>query len=119
MISKINNYKSPPFQGLIVSDSLNANKSFNQIKDIILKNKLDRKRNVDVILDYNNSTDKFYGIISSKKQGIPENPANTCEISTDKKDISVFKKWVNEWNKAYSKKELELRAKILSMIEKH
>ena len=71
MISKINNYQSPSFQGLIVSDSLNANKSFNQIKDIILKNKLDRKRNVDVILDYNNSTDKFYGIISSKKQGIP------------------------------------------------
>lgn len=124
MITSIGVQQSPTFKSLNICESAleYANKSkinnskFMNIKNAIVSNKLDRKRNIDVILDYEKETDKFYGVISSKKQGVPNIQGNSCYITENKRDISNFKKWVNAWNKAYSKKELEIKNKILSMI---
>ena len=122
MITSIGVQQSPTFKSLNICESAleYANKTGKKFKiwteNAIVSNKLDRKRNVDVILDYEKETDKFYGVISSKKQGVPNIQGNSCYITENKRDISNFKKWVNAWNKAYSKKELEIKNKILSMI---
>lgn len=72
-----------------------------EIKNIFKENKFDKKRWVDVILNYNKE-EGFYGVISSKEQGTPNNPHYRHSISTDKKVISSFKKWLNDWNHSYS-----------------
>lgn len=102
MITSIGVQQSPTFKSLNICESAleYANKSkinnnkFMNIKNAIVSNKLDRKRNVDVILDYEKETDKFYGVISSKKQGVPNIQGNSCYITENKRDISNFKKWL-------------------------
>ena len=84
-----------------------------EIKDVFKQNKFDKKRWVDVILNYNKE-EGFYGVISSKEQGTPINPNYKHPISTDKKVIFSFKKWLNDWNHAYSPATLR---KIKAMQE--
>ena len=88
---------------------------FSTIKDNILTNKLDRKKFVDILLDTNQ--DKFYAIISSKEQGIPNNPNYKIIIETTRKGLSKFKKWVNDWNHAYNPKTLEQSKKLDELIK--
>ena len=80
-----------------------------EIKNIFKQNNFDKKRWVDVILNYNKE-DGFYGVISSKEFGTPMNPHYKHPISSDKKVISSFKKWLNEWNHSYS-------PAVLNMLE--
>ena len=89
-----------------------------KIKDVFAKNKFDKKRWTDVILTYDNDNNRFYGIISSKKEGVPYNPHYKHAISTDKKVISSFKKWLNEWNHSYSPKVLKKIREIEKTIFK-
>ncbi len=84
-----------------------------EIKDVFKQNKFDKKRWVDVILNYNKE-EGFYGVISSKEQGTPINHNYKHPISTNKKVISSFRKWLNDWNQAYSPSTLR---KIESMQE--
>lgn len=124
MISNVSSQSTVNFTSLYVNQSAlnfaksskNNNVRFNNIKDIIKKKKLDKKRNVDIFLNYDKNDDTFYGVISSKKQGVPNILGNSCNISENKKDVSNFNKWVNVWNRAYSKKELDMKKKIFSMI---
>ncbi len=78
-------------------------KELNDIKNIFTQNKFDKKRWADVILNYDKE-EGFYGIISSKndEEGIPMNRDYKHPISTDKKVISSFRKWLNAWNHDYS-----------------
>ena len=75
-------------------------KSLQEIKDIFAQNGFDRKKYVDVMLNYDDRG--FYGVISSKKQGTPMNPDYLHNISGKKKDIDSFREWLNDWNYRYS-----------------
>lgn len=88
---------------------------FSTIKTNILTNKLDHKRFVDIILDVKH--DRFYAVIASKEQGIPNNPNNKIIIETTKKGLAKFKKWVNEWNHAYNPKTIEQFQKLDKLIK--
>ena len=95
--------------------SKNFLSDFATIKDYIFTSKLDNKKFVDVILSEKN--DKFYALISSKEQGVPINPSNELVIDTTKKDLSKFKKWVNEWNHAYNPRTLKQFQKLDELIK--
>ena len=82
----------------------------------IRKNNLHKKENVDVILGYTKQ-DGFYGIISSKEQGVPMNPSSECKVSKDKKSMNAFSEWVNAWDEAYDPKELEKFRKLMNFIK--
>ena len=84
----------------------------NGTRQAIKENGLDRLENVDIILNVDNN-DKFYGVISSKKEGVPNHPQAVCDISTKKKDINKFTKWAENWNYMYSREVLELLYKII------
>ena len=75
----------------------------------------DSKEYVDVII-HHSFDEGFYGVISSKKQGIPINPAYKCKISNKTEDISKFDTWLDAWNEAYSPKALEGFRKTLNLI---
>lgn len=70
------------------------------------KNNLHKKENVDIFLNYSKEENTFYGVISSKEQGVPMNPAYKCKVSAEKKSLADFLQWVNDWNEAYSPEEL-------------
>ena len=82
----------------------------------IRKNNLHKKENVDVILGYRKN-EGFYGIISSKTQGTPMNPASECKISKDKESVNKFSEWVNAWNDAYSPEELNKFRNLMNFIK--
>ena len=84
----------------------------NGTRQAIKENGLDRLQNVDIILNVDDN-DKFYGVISSKAEGVPHHPQATCEISTKEKDVNKFTKWAENWNDLYSKEMLELLNKII------
>ena len=84
----------------------------NGTRQAIKENGLDRLENVDIILNVDDE-DKFYGVISSKKEGVPNHPQAVCEISTKEKDVNKFAKWAENWNDLYSKEVLELLNKII------
>src|SRR5574344_592190 len=58
-------------------------KELKTITNMIRKNNLHKAENVDIILSYNKE-DKFYGVISSKEQGVPMGPAYKCPVSSKK-----------------------------------
>lgn len=64
---------------------------------------VDSKNNVDVILNHNQK-EGFWGVISSKKFGIPDSFFSTCKVSKEYDDIITFSNWVNEWDDYYSKR---------------
>lgn len=98
------------------------NKELSAIKDVISSNKFDKKRYVDIYLGHEDELG-FFGIISSKKQGIPNNPYSRCPISTDAKSIKVFDMWLKLWNHDYSPKGLrewrELKKKAFLVYKNH
>ena len=76
------------FGTLIYGETINANilskkssravnMELQAITKYIKDEKLDSLKNVDVILEHKRKGG-FYGVISSKKQGIPVNPDYTC-----------------------------------------
>ena len=88
----------------------------NGIRAVIRNNDLHKQKHVDIILEHDDRG--FLGIISSKKQGIPENPGNLCRISNNNKSIEQFKTWVKEWDYAYSPKGLKEFKKLQEILFK-
>ena len=85
------------------------------IERTIRKNNLHKKENVDIILNHDGS--KFYGVISSKEQGVPSNPAYRCSVAKDKNSMSFFTDWVNVWDEAYSPEELKKYRDLMRFIK--
>lgn len=106
------------YHGYTIEKKLEKNPSkkflneLNSTEAIIKRNGLDRQENVDIILNYDKN-DGFYGVISSKYEGVPNHPDALCKISKDPKDVDKFSKWVENWNDLYSKEVLELLNKII------
>lgn len=111
-----NLYTSPTLKKALKSNK--NNKEFvqecNSIRRTIRKNQLHKKENVDIVLSYNKE-DGFYGVISSKEQGIPNHPQASCKINREPSKIEKFKGWVNSWNEAYDPEELK---KFHDLMEK-
>ena len=82
------------------------NYEYDKIEQILSMLDIDSKKNIDIILNYK-PRDGFYGVVSSKTQGVPNNPAYKCPICPDYRSIGEFDKWVNMWNEAFSKVELK------------
>ena len=82
------------------------NKELAKIRNVISENKFDRKRFVDLYLGHDDGKG-FYGIISSKKQGIPNNSESKAFISLSKSSIKFFKEWLKQWNFDYSPRGLK------------
>lgn len=100
----------------------NMSKEVNQIKKIFSENNFDKKRNVNVILTHKKGSG-FWGIIESKKQGIPYNPNYIHPISTEQSSIKNFKEWLEIWDYGYSQKGLKewrnIQKKIFKAIKKN
>ncbi|MBQ4115173.1 hypothetical protein IJD34_07185 [bacterium] len=80
-------------------------------KELYNKN-LHELPNVDIYLNYT-SKNGFYGIISSKLEGTPNHPLNTCSISENNtKSINEFTNWAKSWDEAYSPYVLGLLEKF-------
>ena len=86
-------------------------KELAKLKQIFTENGFSKKKNVNVILEHENGRG-FFGIIESKKQGIPNNPEYRHFISSKKKDIKSFSEWLNNWDYDYSPKGLREWAEI-------
>ena len=97
-------------------------KELNQLKKIFKENGFSRKKNVDVILDYDVEQRSFVGIVESKKQGIPNNPGYKQSVSTKKSSIEAFKNWLENWDYMYSPKGLsewrKIRERALEEMQK-
>ena len=76
-----------------------------KIQKNIRKNRLNKKRFVDIILDESN--DKIVATISSKKQGTPFHPDAIHYIKATPKGLKTFKNWVDSWNYLYNPKTIE------------
>ena len=79
--------------------------TYTKIYKNITKNRLDKKRFVDIILDENNG--QILATISSKKQGVPYHPHASHYIKPTRKGLKAFKNWVEEWNHLYNPKTIE------------
>ena len=88
---------------LLTNDNKNT---YSQIIEYISKNKLDKKRFIDIKLDINYK-DNFYAVMFPKKHEVPNHPDTVHPIKTTKKGLLTFKKWVNNWNSDYSPKFLK------------
>ena len=96
-------------------------KEFNQIRKIFKENGFSRKKNVDVLLDYDMNNRSFIGIIESKKQGIPNHPDYKHKISPNKRDVKYFGEWLKTWDYMYSHKGLKewenFKKRVAQIIE--
>ena len=92
--------------------NLKLQKITKQIKD----EKLDSLNNVDIILNYEKS-DGFYGIISSKKQGVPNNPSYRFDLNRSEGSMSNFVDWAKDWDSAYSPEEIDKLHKLLKYVK--
>ena len=86
-----------------------------KIQKNIRKNRLDKKRFVDIILDESN--DKIVATISSKKQGVPFHPNASHYIKPTPKGLKEFKRWVNTWNHEYNPKVLKETREFIQSLE--
>ena len=121
----IRNQNQTPFQSLYRGGNIknilrnNPTKEFtselNSIERGIRKNNLHKKENVDIVLGYTKE-DGFYGIISSKEQGTPMNPASECKVSKDKDSMNKFTQWADAWDEAYSPKELKKFRDLMKFV---
>ena len=112
-VSHKNLYKSNSLKQL----EKTSNKEFmNNVKNIsktIKTQGLHKLENVDIFLNYTKEQG-FYGIISSKKEGTPNHPKNTCPISIiDNKSMDNFSNWAKDWNSAYSPVVFDLLKKLI------
>ena len=123
---KKNSVSSTVFGNLIYGNAIDKNilgrKSARKINlelQRITKNikdeKLDSLNNVDIILEHKKSAG-FYGIISSKKEGIPMHPDYACKISDSKISTNKFKEWALSWNDAYAPESMSIFEKAFNMI---
>ena len=123
---RINFVSSPAFGNLIYGNAIDKNilgkKSARRINaelQRITKNikdeKLDSLNNVDIILEHKKNGG-FYGIISSKEEGIPMHPDYTCKIRNSKLSTDKFKEWALSWEKAYDPETLSIIELALNMI---
>lgn len=98
----------------------NTSKQFirhvNSIKRVIRKNNLHNKENVDIILQYQKE-EGFYGVISSKNQGTPNNPAYRCSIDGTKSGIDKFRQWVEAWDEAYSPESINHFKELMNLVK--
>lgn len=85
-----------------------------KIQKNIRKNRLDKKKFVDIILDESN--DKIVATISSKKQGTPFHPDAIHYIKATPKGLKAFQTWVNSWNHLYNPKTIEKIKKIPELV---
>ena len=76
-----------------------------------------RRRLFQHILQKNQ--DGFYGVVHSKKYGVPINPDCRHFISTQPDQFRQFVKWIRNWNSSYSPKAIakynELMTNILNL----
>ena len=79
------------------------------IKNLLKEYNLHSKKYVDIVIDKNDYNEKFYAIISSKKQGVPMNPHNSHLIPTknDKAGLKDLIEWVTSWDFLYSPEGLQ------------
>lgn len=114
------------FGTLIYGETINANilskkssravnMELQAITKYIKDEKLDSLKNVDVILEHKRKGG-FYGVISSKKQGIPVNPDYTCHVNDLKASMFNFKNWAMGWEKAFSPEQTDSWHKTISFI---
>ena len=89
-------------------------KDITEIRYLLAKSKIDRLRYVDIILQ--KGEDGFYGVIHSKKYGVPINPDCRHFISTQSEKFAQFVKWVKDWNSAYSPKAMARYNDLLDSI---
>ena len=94
-------------------------RELSKIRKIFQDSGFSRKKNVNVILTYDKNERSFFGIIESKKQGIPNNPNYRHSVSSKKKDVDNFGKWLSEWNYMYSPKGLKEWAEIKRRAVEH
>ena len=88
----------------------------NSVENLIKSNKLHKKENVDIILNYTKQ-DGFYGVISSKAEGVPMNPASRCSIGKSKESVNNFTSWVNGWNESYSPEVLQKMRDLMDFVK--
>ena len=100
-------------------ESVPIKREFSKIRKIFQENGFSRKKNVDVILSYDKKNRSFIGIIDSKKQGIPNHPDYSHTVSSKKKDVDAFGKWLSEWDYMYSPKGLKEWAEIKRRAVQH
>ena len=81
-------------------------KELSTARSIIRENGLHKKKNVDLILNYNDS-DGFYTVISSKKQGVPMNPNYRHPVRQTRELIQSLTNWVSSWDYAYSSEAIK------------
>ncbi len=125
---KVTNTVNPSFGTLFYGSTLshklskklltNNKNTYSQIMEYISKQKLDKKRFIDIKLDID-CKDNFYAVMFPKKYEVPNNPDTIHHIKITPKGLSAFKKWVNSWNCDYSPKYLKKWDEYNSGLDKH
>ena len=112
-ISHKNLYKSNSLKQLEKTSTKEFMNNVENISKTIKIQGLHKLENVDIFLNYTKEQG-FYGIISSKKEGTPNHPKNTCPISIiDGESIDKFSNWAIDWDSAYSPVVLDLFKKLI------
>ena len=124
---------SQTFGNLIYSNSIDnnilgkkssraVNMELQRITKIIKDEKLDCLENVDIILVHKKVKYKkkhknvFYGMISSKDEGVPMHPDYTCPVLDSKGSLKKFKEWALSWDEAYAPESLSIFEKAFRMV---
>ena len=82
------------------------NREFSQglmnIRKILKDEQLDSLKYVDIILHHSEEMGGFYGVISSKKQAVPNVDYYRLKIPSANDISGVFAKWARAWDYVYS-----------------
>ena len=112
-VSHKNLYKTNSLKQLEKTSTKEFMNNVENISKTIKIQGLHKLENVDIFLNYTKEQG-FYGIISSKKEGTPNHPKNTCPISIiDGESIDNFSNWAKDWDSAYSPVVLDLLKKLI------
>ena len=94
---QVHQLSTQSFRSVFVDNIIKNNNSLSSeldsIKSAIRAEGLDTLDYVDISINHSEEMGGFYGIISSKKQGVPKNPAYRCRVSAKHSDIDVFISW--------------------------
>jgi len=93
-------YKGYTVNEIIEKGDKQLKSEMNKVSRAIRKENLHKTKNVDILLQHN-ERDGFYGVISSKKQGVPHSPFYKHPVSTDGGVMEKFSLWVKIWDKLY------------------
>lgn len=95
-------------------------KQLGEVVNIIKDNKFNKKRYVDIILEsergHKDGEYSFYGVISSKKTGVPMHPFYRIKIDTTPDVVKQFKLWLETWDNMYSPEFLKKYKMVLKEI---